>query len=52
MGPQEREDIRDIAQLGLPARLVVWCRMHDDDLPTARDLGVDTVNLSISVSDQ
>jgi homocitrate synthase NifV len=52
MGRQEQQEIRAIAELGLSARLVVWCRMHDDDLEAARGLGVDTVNLSISVSDQ
>jgi len=52
MGRQEQQEIRAIAELGLAARLVVWCRMHDDDLNAARGLGVDTVNLSISVSDQ
>jgi len=52
MGPQEREEIRAIANLGLQARLVVWCRMHEHDLAAAQGLGVGTINLSIPVSDQ
>lgn len=52
MGPQEQEEIRALAGLGLKARLVVWCRMRGDDLAAARACGVDMLNLSISVSDQ
>lgn len=52
MGPEERDSIRAIAALGLSARSMVWCRMHEDDLSSCRGLGVDFVNLSISVSDQ
>ncbi|MGE4560051.1 MAG: homocitrate synthase, partial [Desulfobulbus sp.] len=52
MGAQEQEEIRAIARLGLAARLVVWCRMHEADLEAARRCEVSTVNLSISVSDQ
>ncbi|MDR3569397.1 MAG: homocitrate synthase [Syntrophobacteraceae bacterium] len=52
MGAQEQEEIRAIEGLGLKARLVVWCRMIDDDLMAARSCGVGTVNLSIPVSDQ
>nr|WP_321467407.1 homocitrate synthase [uncultured Desulfobulbus sp.] len=52
MGPQERDEIRAIAGLGLKARLVVWCRMHEHDLAAAQGLGIGTLNLSIPVSDQ
>jgi len=52
MGAQEQEDIRALTGLGLAARLVVWCRMREDDLTAARACGVGMVNLSISVSDQ
>ncbi len=51
MGEEERECIRAIAALNLPARLILWCRMHPDDLAAARGCGVATVNLSIPVSD-
>jgi homocitrate synthase NifV len=52
MGAQERETIRAIAALQLPSRLLVWSRMRHDDLRHCLDLGVDLVDLSISVSDQ
>ena len=51
MGPEEREGIRAVAALGLKARLMVWCRMHDTDLKAALDCNVGTVNLSMPVSD-
>ena len=52
MGPEEREGIRAIAAAGLNARLIVWCRMRDDDLRACRDLGVAMADFSIPVSDQ
>jgi homocitrate synthase NifV len=52
MGEEEREDIKAIAALNLPARLLVWSRMRKDDLFACLSLGVDTVDLSISASDQ
>jgi homocitrate synthase NifV len=51
MGAEEREAIRAVASLGLQARLVVWGRMHRDDLAACAGLGVHGVNLSIPVSD-
>lgn len=51
MGPQECENIKAIAQLGLPSSLMVWGRMCDADLAAAASCGVRTVNLSIPVSD-
>lgn len=52
MGAQERADIRAIADLGLSARLLVWSRMHPQDVRYCQNLGVDAVDLSIPVSDQ
>jgi homocitrate synthase NifV len=52
MGDAERASIRAVAALGLESRLLVWCRMHEDDLPACRDLGVQMVDLSIPLSDQ
>lgn len=52
MGPEERESINAIADLGLNANLLVWCRMRKDDLALCRDLKVTSVDLSIPVSDQ
>ena len=51
MGSEEEETIRGIAQMGLSARLVVWCRMHDTDLAAAKRCAVDMVNTSVPVSD-
>ncbi len=52
MGDAERASIRAVAALGLESRLLVWCRMHEDDLLACRDLGVQMVDLSIPLSDQ
>lgn len=52
MGAQEREDIQAIAGLGLKAKLLVWCRMREDDLLSCASLAVDMVDLSVPVSDQ
>lgn len=52
MGAEEQESIRAIAALKLAMRLVVWCRMRDDDLAACKNLGVQTVDLSMPVSDQ
>ncbi|MBU2786599.1 MAG: homocitrate synthase [Acidithiobacillus ferriphilus] len=51
MGSEEEETIRNITRMGLPARLVVWCRMHDTDLAAAKRCAVDMVNASVPVSD-
>ncbi|MHB1707742.1 MAG: beta/alpha barrel domain-containing protein, partial [Acidithiobacillus sp.] len=51
MGSEEEEVIRAIAGMGLEARLVAWCRMHDADLAAAARCHVDMVNISIPVSD-
>ncbi len=51
MGAAERETIRAVAALHLPARLMVWGRMCAEDLAAAAQCGVDIVNLSIPVSD-
>ena len=52
MGAEEQESIRAVRAAGLRPRLIVWCRMHDNDLRACRGLGVDMVDLSIPVSDQ
>lgn len=52
MGDVERCSIRAVAERGLKARLLVWCRMQKDDLITCQGLDVDMVDLSIPVSDQ
>ncbi|MBF0181222.1 MAG: homocitrate synthase [Magnetococcales bacterium] len=52
MGEEEREEIREVAALGLKAHLLVWCRMRPEEIRLCRDLGVGMVDLSIPVSDQ
>lgn len=52
MGVEEQEEMRALVGLGLKARMIAWCRMQEEDLAAARASGVDTVNLSISASDQ
>lgn len=51
MGEDEREVMRAIAALKLPARLLAWCRLCDTDLQAARLTGVGMVDLSLPVSD-
>lgn len=52
MGEEERESIRAVASMDLNARLLVWSRMHSEDLLLSKDLPVDMIDLSIAVSDQ
>ncbi|MCQ8116922.1 homocitrate synthase [Methylomonas rosea] len=52
MGAQERDEIKAIAALKLPSNLLVWSRMREEDLQHCLGLGVGTVDLSISASDQ
>ncbi|MEL6980491.1 MAG: homocitrate synthase [Pseudomonadota bacterium] len=52
MGPEERETIQALTGLGLKARMMIWCRMRDDDLADARGLGAPLIDLSMPVSDQ
>lgn len=51
MGPAELALIQDLCSAGLPARTMVWARMHERDLAAALRCGADTVHLSISASD-
>lgn len=52
MGEAERDDIRAVASLGLPARLMVWGRMRDRDIDACSGLGVHLINISVPASDQ
>ncbi len=51
MGSEECETIQAIAQLRLPARLMVWGRMRVGDLAAAAACQAQIINLSIPVSD-
>lgn len=52
MGEEERESIQAVVDMNLDTRLLVWSRMHTQDLSACRQVGVDLVDLSIPVSDQ
>ncbi|MDD5298107.1 MAG: homocitrate synthase [Rhodocyclaceae bacterium] len=52
MGEEERDSIRAVADLGLPARLMVWSRMNVDDVLACDGLGVHWVDISVPASDQ
>lgn len=52
MGEEERDSIRAVCDMALDARMLVWSRMHADDIQACRGLNVVMVDLSIPVSDQ
>ncbi|MEF8700685.1 MAG: homocitrate synthase [Candidatus Accumulibacter sp. UW26] len=52
MGDAERESIRAVAALGLKAGLMVWTRMHRDDIMLAANLGPQLIDISVPASDQ
>ncbi len=52
MGEEERQSIQAVSTVVKRARLMVWCRMHGHDIAMCRGLGVQSVDLSIPVSDQ
>ncbi|WP_306304478.1 hypothetical protein [Methylogaea oryzae] len=52
MGAEERESIRILASLKLPARLLVWARMKSEDIQQCAGLGVPMADLSVPASDQ
>ncbi|WP_085025974.1 homocitrate synthase/isopropylmalate synthase family protein [Ensifer aridi] len=51
MGAEEMEAVRAVVALGLPVRLLTWCRMLSEDLDAAIESGVPAVNLSLPASD-
>ena len=52
MGEEERDSIRAVAALGLPARLMVWSRMVDSDIRASANLGAHLIDISVPASDQ
>jgi homocitrate synthase NifV len=52
MGPEERESIRAVAALGLAPRLMVWSRMHPDDIAACAHVGAHLIDISVPASDQ
>ncbi|RJP18091.1 MAG: homocitrate synthase [Deltaproteobacteria bacterium] len=51
MGEEEREAIRDVVALGLPARVTAWNRALEFDIDASLDCGVRSVAISLPVSD-
>ncbi len=51
MGAEEQADIRALLAAKLAARLVVWGRMHGDDVVAAQRCGAPCVHLAVPVSD-
>ncbi|MDX1296256.1 MAG: homocitrate synthase [Sulfurimonadaceae bacterium] len=51
MGKREQEDIRELLDLGLDARMMTWNRAKMSDLEASLECGVKAVDLSIPVSD-
>jgi homocitrate synthase NifV len=49
---EEREAIREIAELGLRSTVLAFCRADPEDIRMAEDCGVDGVVISASTSDQ
>ena len=52
MGEEECTAIRAIADLQLAPRLMVWSRMHPDDIAACRSLGAHLIDISVPASDQ
>lgn len=52
MGPRECEVIKEICNLKLNARTILWGRMKNEDLWAMLGLGADMIDLSIPLSDQ
>ena len=52
MGDEERDSVRAVAALGLPSRLMVWSRMHPDDIAACANLGAQMIDISVPASDQ
>jgi len=52
MGAAECESIRDIANRGLSARLMVWSRLDANDISACSRLGAQMVDICVPASDQ
>jgi homocitrate synthase NifV len=52
MGDEECDSIRAVAMLKLAPRLMVWSRMHPDDIAACANLGAHWVDISVPASDQ
>jgi homocitrate synthase NifV len=52
MGEEERNSVRALVDLGLAARLITWNRAVKCDIDASLACGINSVDLSLSVSDQ
>ncbi|WP_413282664.1 homocitrate synthase [Vibrio sp. MA40-2] len=52
MGQAEQETIRAITSSLTVAKTMGWCRMSDADIASARNLGLDWLDISIPISNQ
>lgn len=52
MGELEQETIKTIASLNLVSSLLAWCRLTKEDILSAKNTGVNILDLSVPVSDQ
>ncbi|NTV01776.1 MAG: homocitrate synthase [Chlorobiaceae bacterium] len=50
IGPSEREAIREIVSMGLPARLTSWSRANRSDIELAASCGTEAVHISFPIS--
>jgi homocitrate synthase NifV len=50
MGEAERDDIRAMLELQLPARLTGWSRAHRADVDATADCGLDSIHIAIPTS--
>lgn len=51
MGTKEKEDIKELLELGLNARMMTWNRAKMSDLEASLECGIKAVDLSIPISD-
>jgi homocitrate synthase NifV len=51
MGPAERRCLRAVAEAGLRADVIVWCRADRQDVAAAEQSGARSVHLTVPVSD-
>ena len=51
ISPMEANDIKEIVKLNLDSRLTAWCRANKEDIDKTIETGVDSVHISLPVSE-